>query len=169
MNFDYIEVPKKFMDANKEVKLTADIMFVNGMVFFVTLSINIRYFTSQQLNNRYKSTLISALLRVIAVYHKIGFIVIMCYMDGQFECMREDLLQQIFGVELNTCGPDEHVPEIERGIRIIKERVRATLLILLFKTIPISMVVHSVLFTFMWLNFSHQKEECQNFYHQKQS
>ena len=42
-------------------------------------------------------------------------------MDGQFESMRGDL----FGMQvlLNTTSRDEHVSDIERYIRTIKERI----------------------------------------------
>lgn len=49
------------------------------------------------------------------------------YMDQEFECLR-DLLKNdpvTCGATLNCSSANEHVPEIERRIRVIKERARA--------------------------------------------
>ena len=40
-------------------------------------------------------------------------------MDGQFEPLLGDLAEM--GLQLNTVSNDEHVPEIERQIRTLKE------------------------------------------------
>ena len=40
-------------------------------------------------------------------------------MDGQFEPLRGNLAK--LGILLNTASNDEHVPEIERQIRTVKE------------------------------------------------
>ena len=42
------------------------------------------------------------------------------FMDGQFEPLRGNLAE--LGITLNTASNDEHVPEIERQIRTVKER-----------------------------------------------
>ena len=39
-------------------------------------------------------------------------------------------------VQFNFCNPNEHVPEIERSIQVIKERVRAAFSRLKFKCLP---------------------------------
>ena len=45
------------------------------------------------------------------------------------------------------------MPEIERMIRTVKERVRAILTTLPFKIIPSVIIIHSVIFSVMWINF----------------
>ena len=44
-------------------------------------------------------------------------------MDGQFETLQGDLAELNIGLE--TVGHDDHVPEIERHIRTLKEQTRA--------------------------------------------
>jgi hypothetical protein len=44
-------------------------------------------------------------------------------MDGEFEPMRGDLAD--LGIALNETARDEHVGDIERFIRTLKERMRA--------------------------------------------
>ena len=60
-------------------------------------------------------------------------------MDGQFEPMRT-LLAGV-GVTLNTVSRGEHVPEIERYIRTLKERCRASFPNPPFKALPRRMTI----------------------------
>ena len=53
---------------------------------------------------------------------------------------------------LNTCGADEHVPEIERFIRTVKDRVRSVYHSLPYKYIPRLLLVHLVKAAVFWLN-----------------
>ena len=50
------------------------------------------------------------------------------------------LVDQEPGIQINYSNPNEHVPEIERSIRVIKERIRATYHHLLFDRLPKIMV-----------------------------
>jgi hypothetical protein len=58
---------------------------------------------------------------------------------------------------LNVCGHREHVPEIERKNRTVKEQVQGILLPLPFKKLPKELMVDVVVFAVMWLNFLLQK------------
>jgi hypothetical protein len=48
--------------------------------------------------------------------------------------------------KLNLANANKHVPEIERKIRVIKERVRAVIYSIPFNSLPAWMLVHAVLF-----------------------
>ncbi len=48
--------------------------------------------------------------------------------------------------KLNLASANEHVPEIERKIPVIKERVRAVIYSIPFNSLPAQMLVHAVLF-----------------------
>jgi hypothetical protein len=76
-------------------------------------------------------------------------------MDGQLEPMRGDLAS--VGVHLNTVSANEHVPEVERYIRTVKERVRSTYNTLPFKRMPALLVIEMVSSTILWLNSFPQK------------
>ena len=71
-------------------------------------------------------------------------------MDGEFEPLCTDL--KLLGIELNTTSRDEHVPEIERQIRVIKERIRACLNSLPFKCLPKIILVDMLYTRVFWLN-----------------
>ena len=44
---EYVQIPRDFYELNKFVTLAADVMFVNGLPFFMTLSRNIRFGTAE--------------------------------------------------------------------------------------------------------------------------
>jgi hypothetical protein len=62
------------------------------------------------------------------------------------------------GISMNVTGRDEHVPEVERYIRTLKERIRSVYNTLPFKTIPRNMLVELVKYANFWLN-SFPKED----------
>ncbi len=54
--------------------------------------------------------------------------------------------------KLYLASANEHVPEIERKIRVIKKRVRAVIYSIPFNSLPAWMLVHVVLFGTKQLN-----------------
>jgi hypothetical protein len=80
--------------------------------------------------------------------------------DGEFENLQDSLLHN--GVHLNICAPGEHIPEVERKMRMVKERIRSILTTLPFKTLPPILVAHAVIFSTMWLNFLAPKGRISN-------
>ena len=74
--------------------------------------------------NRKIGTIKETIDNAIVVYKQRGFKVTILYMDREFEPMRGYLLER-HGIQLNTTSADEHVPEVERRIHVIKEHFRA--------------------------------------------
>ena len=58
-------------------------------------------------------------MKVVYGYARGGFVVNLMLMDMEFETVKDELPL----VEVNTTAAREHVPEIERRIRTIEERV----------------------------------------------
>ena len=71
-------------------------------------------------------------------------------MDGQFEPLRGNLAE--LGILLNTASNDEHVPEIERQIRTVKERTRSIYCTLPFNKMPRRLIIEMVYAANYWLN-----------------
>ena len=69
------------------------------------------------------------------IYHHRGFCVRVILGDPEFEPIRATFPQ------LNCCAVDEHVPDIERYIWTVKDRVRSTYRMLLFKHVLLEGVV----------------------------
>ena len=63
-------------------------------------------------------------------------------MDGKFKHIQDNL--RLMGITLNLTTTNEHVPRIERQIRVIKEQMRATRHTLQFKIIPKQMLITTV-------------------------
>jgi hypothetical protein len=95
---------------------------------------------------------------VINLYARRGFAVTTCLSDLELAVTEEALLAN--GVLLNTFGPGDHVPVIDQQIRTIRERVRGLLISMPFEKIPNIILIQSVVFSIMLLNFFVQKEEC---------
>jgi hypothetical protein len=71
-------------------------------------------------------------------------------MDGEFESIRGDLAT--LKINLNTTSNNEHVPEIERHIRTLKERARCVYNTLPFKSLPERLVIELIHYATFWLN-----------------
>ena len=92
-------------------------MFVNSAPFLVTFSWKIRLRTAEHIPNRTAASLVSSLSKIIQMYAKGGFVVNLVLMDQEFDKLEGKLDL----VEINTTAAREHVGEIERSIRTIKE------------------------------------------------
>ena len=77
-----------------------------------------------------------------------GLVVNLMLMDMEFEKVKDKLPL----VEVNTTAAREHVPEIERRIRTIKERVRAATSDFPFNPIPMMVLIQMVHTITLWLN-----------------
>jgi hypothetical protein len=148
---DYVNVPEDVMSVHKRITLAADIMYVNKIPFMLTVSRVIQFTTIEKLNNKQDSTLVAAVTQVCRLYERRGFEIHICMMDNKFELIRGSLL--LNRIALNTCAPGEDMPEIERKIRTVKERIRGVVHTLPFQWLPNLLVVHVALFSVMWLNF----------------
>lgn len=69
-------------------------------------------------------------------------------MDPEFKSVWDKLPHTV----VNTTGANEHMGEIERKIRLIKERCRGTLNTLPYKILPKRILIELVYFHVLWLN-----------------
>ena len=98
--------------------------------------------------------LLKGLKKVVNLYRARNFNIRTLYMDGEFEKVRNlmkddgDLKSSL----LNTTSAGEHVPDIERRIRVIKECVRAEKCSLPYSHYPIIMVTDMINWIVTWLN-----------------
>lgn len=143
-----ILLPAELMENHREVTLCVDIMTINRQMFLVTICRKIKFITTRHIKNRGERTIQEAIQKVVNIYVKRGFTIttLTLLMDGEFRYL------EIKGNEIdsfiNIVSNDEHVPEVERAIRTIKERVQAIQSQLHFSWIPhlltIGMVFQSV-------------------------
>jgi hypothetical protein len=128
------QIPWDFVQLHKYVTLVAGVMFVNGLPFLVTSSRGISLVTIEYLPSRTVKRLVNTLNRVITIYGAAGYIVQISLMDIEFEKLKP-LMPSI---TLNTTAAREHVGEIKRKVRVIKERARSTINTLPYHTLPAS-------------------------------
>ncbi len=106
------------MDANKAVTFAADVFFVDGITFLITVSRRMKFVTTEHLPIRTATSLSKHLQRVLLVYGGASFRVRSILMDGEFEKMKG--LMPV--AECDTTAAKEHVSKAECSIRTVKER-----------------------------------------------
>ena len=132
------------------VTLGVDMMFINGIAFLVTVSRHIKFGTIEAIISRKRAHLLAAIKSVAQVYQHAGFKVTMALMDGEFEMLRGDLAD--INITLNTTARDEHVGDVERYIRTIKERMRAVYNTLPYRHMLPRLIIEMAKHAVFWLN-----------------
>jgi len=115
----YNELPAEMLEKYGGITLAVDIMYTNVIIFVMTMSWAIHFGTAELIKNEKISTIMIALKQVIGAYKARGFQICHILVDGQFEHARKHIEQM--GIMLNVTSQDEHVPEIERFIRMVKK------------------------------------------------
>ena len=94
------QCPNTIIEQYGNITLSADIMHVNGIPFFVTRSRHIHFGTVDVLSSLQAADIGGALHRVVNIYARGGFQVTMALMDGAFAGLH-DVCNQLH-VTLNT-------------------------------------------------------------------
>ena len=138
-------LPAHIAQHHGDVTVCADFFFVQRQTFLHFISRKIGYQTTIPVENRSKATILKALWEKLKTYVRRSFIVRDVHADSKFECVRdmlsnthtEDGLRDLPGsILLETCTANEHVKEVERSIRTIKEMIRATAHGMLYCRLP---------------------------------
>jgi len=126
VEIDHIRVPPEILKSQKNVIIGFDFLFINGQVFFVTVSRNIKFSTIEWLPRRSLALAMECLGKVINLYNNRGFTITDALGDDEFTPLKYKLKLE-YDVEFNDPAANEHVGDIERMIRTIKERICAAL------------------------------------------
>ncbi|KAL7480380.1 hypothetical protein ACHAW6_006074, partial [Cyclotella cf. meneghiniana] len=144
-----VAVPRDFLKLHRFITLTADIMFVNGIPFLLTRSRGVQHITVEYLPRRTATIIGNKLTRVLQFYNRGGFVVQTALMDREFESVKTTCPQ----LPINTTAANEHVPEIERTVRTVKDRARGVYNTLPFTCgLPRLMTIELIHFIVLWLN-----------------
>ena len=133
-----VDLPQEILDHCINVEMSADVLHVNQIPFLASLSKNLHYGTINALENMRMSTLEDVLRKVLSIYRIRGFNVIMIHVDIQFKGLKD---RNQLGVTFNVVSKGEHVPEMERFNRVIKERARCHYAMLPFDVLPVGCLV----------------------------
>lgn len=141
-------VPPQIMSIYRRVTLAVDIMYVNKVMFMMTVSRGLKFGTVERILNRKMKTIKACISEVIALYRRRGFRISTILADPEFQPLQSSFP----GAQLDCCGADEHVPEIERYIRTVKDRARSCYNMLPFQYVPRLVLVHLIKNSVFWLN-----------------
>ncbi len=136
------------VEQNKMVTLAADVFFVDGTAFLMTISRRIKFITAEHVPVRTAKCLAKHIDQVVHVYKQARFTSRTILMDREFEKIK-DLVPRL---KCNTTTAKEHVSEAEQGIQTIKEHARGVITTLLFKHVPRRMKIEFIYFCILWLN-----------------
>ena len=110
---DRIKIPKEIDNLKKTIFLTADIFFVNGIPFFISLSRKIDLTGVSHLKGRAAANIFDAFKDTFRFYLKQGFSIQTVHADGEFGALK-DIIQNIpAGPRVNLTSANEHILEIE--------------------------------------------------------
>ena len=122
----------------------------------MSISRRIMFTTAEALKNRLSGTILFAVEKTIAYYRMHGLRIKWMFADNEFNPLKNDLMERK-QVSLDTAAPDEHVPEVERNIRVVKERIRSVLKGMPYKRLPPSFKRELVLSCVTLLNMVPRK------------
>ena len=78
---DYITVPREIMKANNNITISGDILFINKIPLFMTISRNIKFTIIECIRNRTLKQLINSMGNIKSIYTKRGFSIRKSLMD----------------------------------------------------------------------------------------
>ena len=145
------QLPIDFITKYRHVTLAIDILFFDTIPFLLTISRDVHFHTIEKLPDRENKTILAALQRVISIYNARGFFIQFILADGEFRHMSGDIMTA-FKCHLNCTSAGEHVPEAERAVRVIKERIRCVVNTWPYKQVPIVFKVNLIKFVIFWIN-----------------
>ena len=134
------------------MKLSADIMHINGVSFLVAISRHIKHVSIIPIKKQNQETMLSCVDKLMTAYEHHGFKVKSIFMNNAFEYLREDLRGNDRNIELNCVAADEHEPNIERCIQHVKERCMCVFASLNFKRLPRRLITELANSTVYWIN-----------------
>ena len=116
-----VELPPSIAQYYRDVEISVDVLHVNRLPFLASISKNIHYSTIDALDNMRIPTMESTIRQLMRSYSVRGFNVVAIHVDIQFKSISD---RNVLGPTVNVVSRGEHVPEIERFIRVMKERAR---------------------------------------------
>jgi hypothetical protein len=105
--------------------LHVDLLFIEGLVFLISVSKPLSYLMVTQLPNRNTTSVQKALTEQINAYKSEKFTIGTILSDGEGAVSALTNYLYSLGIKINPAGPGQHVPVVENKIRQVKERVRA--------------------------------------------
>jgi hypothetical protein len=118
---DYMNIPNELLKLHKEFFLTTDIFFVNKIPFFLAISQKICFTAVNHLADGTVPQIFKAFKEMYQYYLQRGFHIRTVHDDGECAPLKTLIESMPGGPMVNLASANEHVSDIERRIRIVKE------------------------------------------------
>ena len=145
-----LQLPAPILRNYPTLQLYVDFFYVNKLPFLQTKSSDINFITVQTGKNRKAKAIIDGISKAIKLYKRRGFKITGVHGDNEFDL--EELRDEIRPALLYIYGKDEHVAQIERSGRTIKERTRTICNSLPYRRYTKLMTNSLVQYAVYWLN-----------------
>ena len=139
---DRVEITPELKVAHQMVVYCADIMYVQGVMFLITISKNIHLITVTHVRTRSAGVLSEAFDEVFRLYNRAGFTIAYLHVDPEFKLLRKRMEDN--DIEVSFASAQEHVPEVERCICTVKERYCTLVQKLPYHVMPTTMIVYGI-------------------------
>ena len=133
---DVVSIPHKLHDAQCNVYLYIDIMYINGMAFLTTMSKNIKYPTAMWVADCTAPTIASLVESILKLCQWASFQVTEVCVDCKFKPVLQVLQDNGWSFMTNLANAQEHVPEAECKNHILKEHICSTYQGIPYKMLP---------------------------------
>jgi hypothetical protein len=147
-----VKVLRAILKLHRYITLAANIFFVNKIPFFWTYSRKICFTAVNHLADRTINTIFKAYQEMHTFYLKRRFRITTLNVDGEFAPLQVSIQSMPSGARVNLTSASKHVPEIERQIRVVKERARSFRHSLPFNRILKLLTIHIVFVAVKLLN-----------------
>lgn len=131
----------------REQRMIADVFFVDGFAFVVSISKPMDLVLVKSIASRHGKGIAEAIIEQANHYKSHGYDIVEIVFDSEAENSAIRSLIESAGYKLTTVPSGHHASEVERAIRLIKERVRAmqaSVRFPLFGTLLLYAVIHAV-------------------------
>ena len=97
-----------------------------------------KFTTIKDVVDRKSATPLKSLRSIKSFYTNKNTFIKTLFMDNEFEVLRDNLREEL--LTLNTTATNQHVPQIEIQVKVVKERVQSTWNSLPYKNFPNRMI-----------------------------
>ena len=125
-------IPQDILSHHNSIFVCMDFFFVQGVCFLHSISQGYQFRTVEATPNRSKATILKGFNNVLNTIQPRGITINELRGDQEFQCITDEIRP----IKANLASPGEHVPEVERSIRTIKDRTRCSTHDVPFKRFP---------------------------------
>ena len=109
-NINKATVPTNILKQYQQIIMAGDIMYINKVPFFMSISWHLHFGTAQHLMNQKGTTILQSIKQIQQVYLQGGYKLTRLLMDGQFEPLQANLAAM--GIELKVMSMYQKLSDI---------------------------------------------------------